>query len=93
MSVIDDVNQSPIWSRLFSDIKSGNINELLGIIGHLPFVNVFCQIISINSKPKVISHDVLTSWMYRFDQKCLYLQARLTYWDPNTNQLIHLRLS
>jgi hypothetical protein len=93
MIVINDMIQSPIWVRPFLDTKSKNIIDHLGIIGHSALSNGSCQTININSKPKVISVDVQASWIYRSDQKFRYSRARLTYWDPNVNQLIHLRLS
>ena len=93
MIVIDDMIESPLWARPFSNTKSKNIIEHLGIVGHSSLSNGLCQIISINSKPKVISVDVQASWIYRSDQKFRYSRARLTYWDPDKNQLLHTRLS
>jgi hypothetical protein len=93
MIVIDDQMQSPIWARPFLDKKSKNIINHLGIVGHSSISDGTCQMININSKPKVISVDVQASWVYRSDQQLPYSRVRLTYWDPNVNQLIHLRLS
>ena len=93
MIVIDDMIQSSIWARPFSEKKPENSINYLGIVGHSSLPNGICQSISVNSKPKVISVDVQASWIYRYDQQLPYSRARLTYWDPNLNQLIHLRLS
>ena len=93
MIVIDDMIQSPIWARPFLDKKSKNIINHFGIVGHSSISDGTCQMININSKPKVISVDVQASWVYRSDQQLPYSRARLTYWDPNVNQLLHLRLS